>query len=61
MAHIHGMHANSSILQQAIGETAGRRANIQADPAGGIDLEAVEGGLQFETPAAYESRAREYF
>ena len=37
-AHIDRMHARRSGLQQAIGEAAGRRADIRADRARDIDV-----------------------
>ena len=31
-------------LEQAVGEAAGRGADVEADPAGGVDAEVIEGG-----------------
>ena len=38
-------------LQQTVGETAGRSADVEADPAGRIDREVVEGVLQLVATA----------
>ena len=35
--HIDGMHARGAGLQQAVGEAAGGRADIEADFAGDVD------------------------
>jgi len=49
---IEGMHARRAALEEAIGEAAGRGADIEAHAAGGIDSEGVERRFELEAAAA---------
>ena len=49
---IHGVDAAGPALQQAVGETAGGRAHINADPAVGGDLEGVERAFKLQSATA---------
>jgi len=47
MADVKSMHSGGAILKKAIGEAAGRSAQIGAHPAGNPDLEMIQRRLQF--------------
>lgn len=50
--HVDGVDSCGAVLQEAIGETAGRAAYIEADFSGGRDLEIVERAFELQTRAA---------
>ena len=52
VAHVNGVDAGCAALQQAVGETAGRRANVEGDEARRVDGEVVEGVGQLDAAAA---------
>ena len=52
MAGINGDHASGAVLQKAIGESAGRSADIEADFPGDVNLPMLESLLQFQATAA---------
>ena len=54
-ADIHGMDAGGAALQQAVGEATGGSADIDADPAVGVDGEGIESAFEFESAAADEA------
>src|SRR4029077_5307028 len=49
---IHRVNFRRAALQKAIGETAGRCANVERDLAANIDLEKVQRAFQFERTSA---------
>jgi len=53
VAHIHGDHFTCAVLQQAIGEAAGRCADIEAAPAGHVERESGQRALEFMAAAAH--------
>ena len=53
---IDGDHPGGACLQQAVGESAGRRARIEGRPAADVDSEVVEGGVELLAAAADEPR-----
>lgn len=53
-ADIEGVDAEGAALEEAIGEAAGRSADIDGDFVLGIDGEGVQGGFEFEAAAADE-------
>src|SRR5206468_3420281 len=59
LAHpdVHGVHAGGAALEQAVGEAAGRGAHVEADPAGHLHLEGVEGVGELLAAPAHERRA----
>ena len=54
-ADVHGVDTGGTALEQAIGETAGGGSDVDAGPAGGIDVEGVERGFELEAAAADEA------
>ena len=48
--------ARSAALEQAVGESTGRRPDVQAVPAGRVDVELVERVRQLLAPARDEPR-----
>ena len=60
-ADIDGMHARGTGLQEGVGEAAGGRADIDADLAGDVDGEMLQGAGEFEAAAAHVGRPREHF
>ena len=52
MADIDRVHFRRAALQKAIGEAAGRCANVERDLAANIDLEKVQRAFQFERASA---------
>ena len=59
-AHIHGMHPEGAVLQQAIGESASGRSHIETDAAAGFDAETIESGGELETSAADVGRSAQH-
>jgi len=55
----HRMHAHGPILQEAIGEAAGRCADVEAYHPCGRDAEVIERSLHLDAAAADEARARQ--
>lgn len=53
MANIDGKDGGSAMLEEAISETAGRGAEIEAGEAGDSDREGVERGLELEPATAH--------
>ena len=49
---VHRVDARGSPLEQDVGETAGRRTNVERDESGGIDREGIQRGRQLVTAAA---------
>ena len=54
LADIHGKNFCRAVLQQAIGEAAGGRAEIKRDQAGDIELKMVQRVFEFVAAAADE-------
>ena len=46
VADVDGVDAPRAALQQAVGEAAGRGADVEADQAAGVDAEMLDGGRQ---------------
>ena len=46
VAHVHGVHAQRAALEEDVGETAGRGAQVAADQPLGIQPEALQGVLE---------------
>ena len=55
-AYVDGVDFAGTALQQAIGESARRRADVSADLAGDVDTESVESGFQLLAAAADKFR-----
>ena len=51
-ADVDGVHARGAALQQAIGEAAGRGADVEADFARHVDAEMIERRFQLQAAAA---------
>jgi len=58
IADIDGDHAWCAVLQQAVGEPAGRRARVEGSTAAHIDLEALERRRQLLAPSAHVAQRR---
>ncbi len=58
VAHVHGIDAQRTPLQQAVREAAGRGAGVEGAAALGHDVEAVQGGLELQAAPAHEGRGR---
>src|SRR5215813_6286758 len=56
-AHIDGIHARGPALEETIGETAGGRANVEADLADDVDVEVIKGVGQLLTGATDKGRS----
>ena len=52
VAHIHRIDPRRAPLQQAIGEAAGRGADVRADPARRVHAERIQRGRQLQPAAA---------
>src|SRR2546428_4573232 len=52
-ADVHGVYARGATLEQAVGESAGRSADVQADTSGHLDLEAVDRVHELLAPTAH--------
>ncbi len=52
-ADVDGDDSPGVTLEQAIGKSASRGSDIEHEPAARIDPEGVEGGFEFESPAAH--------
>ena len=50
--HVESVDPARAALQQDVGETAGRRADVERDEPGRVDLEGVERGRELVTAAA---------
>jgi hypothetical protein len=55
VSDVHGGNPCGAVLEQAVGETAGRCADIEAFGACDIDLEGGKGRFKFLAAAAYEA------
>jgi hypothetical protein len=51
-ADIVGVDSGGAVLEEAVGEAAGGGTDIEADEAGDIDVEVVQGAFEFEAAAA---------
>jgi hypothetical protein len=58
-SHVESIDARRTALQQDIGESAGRRANIEADPAGRIDVKGIQRRRQLLSAARDVARPRD--
>ncbi len=58
MADIHGDHMGCATLQQAVGETAGRRAGVEHSHSCDVDIERIERSIELLTAATDEPRRR---
>lgn len=47
VADVERVYAAGAVLEEAIGETAGGGADVEADVAGGVEGEGVESGFEF--------------
>ncbi len=55
VAHVHGHHRGRPPLQEAVGEPAGGGAGVEGPPAGHVDAEAGQRGLELLAPPADEA------
>jgi SAM-dependent MidA family methyltransferase len=53
LSNIDGIHRGDTVLQEAIGESAGRRSEVEGPPTGYLQLEGQEGMFEFEAAAAH--------
>ena len=56
--HVHGVDPGRASLQQTVGETPGRRAQIDSRQAGDVEVEMSERVFQLESATANESLGR---
>ena len=56
MADVHGVDVGRPVLEQAVGEAAGRGSGIEGAPAGDGDREPVQCGLELAAAPADEGR-----
>ncbi len=54
-ADVDGEDAGGSVLEEAVGEAAGGRAEVDGGEAGGVDVESLESVFQLVTAAADEA------
>ena len=52
LADVHGKNFRGAVLKQAIGETAGGRAEVERDQSGHVQLKMVQGVFEFVAAAA---------
>src|SRR5439155_10064421 len=53
VTHIYGKDLSCAVLEQAIGESAGRSANIESDGTSNVEVEGAQRRLQLLSAAAY--------
>ncbi len=51
-SHIDGVDADGAALEQAVGEATGGGSDVDADPAGGVDVEGIKRAFKLESAAA---------